>query len=186
VTAAPGAYTRLDPAAIDLTLARRLGYGQLPHLRGRSIAGPPPPRRPSRRVDEEETLAALDDLDGEIARPAAERVWTDAMRSRWGHDPVWGHGDVAPGHLPIRHGRPAGVLDVGSRGVGDPACDTTIAWTLFRGPSRDRFRRAMGLDDAAWARGRGWALRKALITLRGHADRDSAADRRRLAEVLTP
>jgi aminoglycoside phosphotransferase (APT) family kinase protein len=49
--------------------------------------------------------------------------------------------------------------------VGDPACDLTIAWTLFFGESREAFRGRLPLDDATWARGRGWALWKALITL---------------------
>jgi aminoglycoside phosphotransferase (APT) family kinase protein len=136
---------------------------------------------------EAETLAALDDLDGEVDRPAAERVWTDAISSTWERDPVWVHGDVAPGNLLIRDGRLAGVLDFGSCGTGDPACDTTIAWTLLSGPSRNRFRDAMDLNDATWARGRGWALWKALITLRGHAHRESAeagTARRHVAEVL--
>ena len=59
------------------------------------------------------------------------------------------------------------MIDFGSSGVGDPACDTAIAWTLLSGASRDRFRAALGLDDATWSRGRGWALWKALITLAG-------------------
>ena len=44
-------------------------------------------------------------------------------------------------------------------GVGEPATDLQIAWALFHGESRDAFREAMGVDDATWARGRGWALR---------------------------
>ena len=41
----------------------------------------------------------------------------------------------------------------------------TIAWTVFFGESRDTLREVLPLDDATWARGRGWALWKALITL---------------------
>jgi hypothetical protein len=40
-----------------------------------------------------------------------------------------------------------------------------IAWTLFEGESRAEFRRLMPADDAMWARARGWALWKALITI---------------------
>jgi aminoglycoside phosphotransferase (APT) family kinase protein len=39
-----------------------------------------------------------------------------------------------------------------------------IAWTLFDGESRAEFRRLVPADDAMWARARGWALWKALIT----------------------
>jgi aminoglycoside phosphotransferase (APT) family kinase protein len=49
-------------------------------------------------------------------------------------------------------------------GIGDPACDLVIAWTFFTGESRNAFREALPLDSATWARGRGWALWKALIT----------------------
>ncbi len=66
------------------------------------------------------------------------------------------------------------VIDFGCMGVGDPACDVTIAWTLFSGESRAAFRTALLVDDATWARGRGWALWKALITLAVHVDSDPA------------
>ena len=64
----------------------------------------------------------------------------------------------------VRDGRLAAVLDFGTSGVGDPACDMVIAWTFLEGPSRDRFRTERGVDPGTWARGRGWALWKALIT----------------------
>ena len=57
------------------------------------------------------------------------------------------------------------VIDFGTCGVGDPACDLAIAWTFLYGRSRAAFRAGLGLDAATWARGRGWALWKALITL---------------------
>ena len=48
-------------------------------------------------------------------------------------------------------------------GIGDPACDLVIAWTLFKGESRNVFRNTLQLDSDTWARARGWALWKALI-----------------------
>jgi aminoglycoside phosphotransferase (APT) family kinase protein len=128
---------------------------------------------------EGETLAAIEALGDEIRREPVQRVWADAMSSRWEREPVWVHGDVAAGNLLVRNGRLTGVLDFGSSAIGDPACDTVIAWTLFSGASRARFREALGLDAATWARGRGWALWKALITL--HHGPES---RRVLAEIL--
>jgi aminoglycoside phosphotransferase (APT) family kinase protein len=56
-------------------------------------------------------------------------------------------------------------IDFGTCGVGDPACDLVIAWTLFRDASRATFKAAVGQDSATWARARGWALWKALIGL---------------------
>lgn len=55
------------------------------------------------------------------------------------------------------------VIDFGQLAIGDPACDLAIAWTLFTGQSRERFRRELLLDEHTWMRGRGWALWKALI-----------------------
>jgi aminoglycoside phosphotransferase (APT) family kinase protein len=123
---------------------------------------------------EAETLAAVDALGEEIPRDAVLRVWEDAMTTTWDRDPVWLHGDVASGNLLVRDGRLAAVIDFGSSGVGDPACDVVIAWTFLSGPSRDRFRADLDVDAATWSRGRGWALWKALIT-RAHRD---------IAEVL--
>jgi acyl-CoA dehydrogenase len=87
------------------------------------------------------------------------------------------------GNLLVRDGRLAAVLDFGSSGVGDPACDTVIAWTFLSGPSRDSFRAELGADEGMWSRGRGWALWKALITLDPDAPAD-APPRRDIAQVL--
>jgi|GEM_PF-2417110 len=61
---------------------------------------------------------------------------------------------------------------MGARVVGDPACDPVIAWTVFFGSSRSRYRSELGLDLATWDRGRGWALWKALITWVEHRSID--------------
>jgi aminoglycoside phosphotransferase (APT) family kinase protein len=116
---------------------------------------------------ERETLAAIDALRGEIDAAAARACWADAMASSHRGAPVWFHGDVAVGNLLVRDGRLAAVIDFGTSGVGDPACDVVIAWTFLEGASRAVFRRALGVDDATWSRGRGWALWKALITVAG-------------------
>ncbi len=104
------------------------------------------------------------------------------MSTTWEHAPVWVHGDVSSGNLLVRDGRLAAVLDFGSSGVGDPACDVVIAWTFLDDAGRDTFRAALGLDAATWSRGRGWALWKALITLAG--DPEAARPRRDIERVL--
>jgi aminoglycoside phosphotransferase (APT) family kinase protein len=135
----------------------------------------------------DETERAIDTLGAEIARDDVLAAWEAAVATRWAHDPVWFHGDVAVGNLLLRDGRLSAVIDFGSSGVGDPACDTVIAWTLFDGAARDAFRSTLGGDAGLWARGRGWALWKALITLVGYledGDDASAADQRRLIAAL--
>jgi aminoglycoside phosphotransferase (APT) family kinase protein len=125
------------------------------------------------RVYESQALRAMESLD-DRARRAAAAVWESATRSVWDGVPVWFHGDVAVGNILVRDGRLAAVIDFGTCGVGDPACDVVIAWTLLTGPSRATFRDRLGVDPGTWARGRGWALWKALIT----------DDTRVIAEVL--
>lgn len=134
-----------------------------------------------------ETREATAKLAGKIDGAAATEVWEAALASRWERAPVWVHGDVAAGNLLIRDGRLAAVIDFGSSGVGDPACDLVIAWTLFDAASRAAFRSALGLDADAWARGRGWALWKALITLAraiGTGAAIEARERRIIGEIL--
>ncbi|HZZ36540.1 MAG TPA: aminoglycoside phosphotransferase family protein [Caulobacteraceae bacterium] len=112
-----------------------------------------------------ETRDAIAALDGEIDPAAATDAWNAALDGSWRGPPVWVHGDVAVGNLLLKEGRLSAVIDFGCCAVGDPACDLAIAWTLFEGESRDAFRAALPLDEATWARGRGWALWKGLITL---------------------
>ncbi|WP_430501973.1 aminoglycoside phosphotransferase family protein [Micromonospora trifolii] len=118
-----------------------------------------------------ETRAAIETNRARLPVDTVTGIWQTALDATWAGPAVWFHGDVASGNLLVREGRLAAVIDFGCSGVGDPACDTVIAWTLLHGPSRVAFRAALGLDDATWARGRGWALWKALITL---DDRDAA------------
>jgi aminoglycoside phosphotransferase (APT) family kinase protein len=113
----------------------------------------------------DETAAAIAALDTEIDRSAVEKVWDTAATTQWAADPQWFHGDVAADNLLTRNGQLTAVIDFGTSGIGDPACDTVIAWTDFDAVSRAAFRRALSINDDAWARGRGWALWKALITL---------------------
>jgi len=40
-----------------------------------------------------------------------------------------------------------------------------VAWTYLSAGTRDAFRAALPVDDATWARGRGWALSVGLIAL---------------------
>jgi aminoglycoside phosphotransferase (APT) family kinase protein len=131
---------------------------------------------------EGEALDAIEALGDEIPRDDVLRVWEDAMATSWEREPVWFHGDVAAGNLLVRDGRLAAVLDFGTSGVGDPACDAVIAWTYLSGASRDRFRAALGADRATWSRGRGWGLWKALITLRDAPD--APAPRRDVERIL--
>jgi aminoglycoside phosphotransferase (APT) family kinase protein len=112
-----------------------------------------------------ETRNAIADLGDEIDTDGAREVWEAALGATWYGSPVWVHGDVGASNLLVDKGRLSAVIDFGGLAVGDPACDVTIAWTFFSGQSREAFRARLPVDGATWARGRGWALWKALITL---------------------
>lgn len=138
-------------------------------------------------VYDAETRRALHDLAGTIDTVTATAVWDAALASSWQAAPVWVHGDVAASNLLVKDGKLCAVIDFGSCGVGDPACDLVIAWTFLTEASRDAFRAALPLDDATWARGRGWALWKALILLAGHIHSsafEASRAQRTLDEVL--
>lgn len=79
--------------------------------------------------------------------------------------PVWVHADLQPGNVLVDGGGLAAVLDWGLLSLGDPAIDCLSAWTLLDARTRPAFRAAVDVDDATWARGRGWALSIALVAL---------------------
>jgi aminoglycoside phosphotransferase (APT) family kinase protein len=130
-----------------------------------------------------ETTGALAALADEIDAGLAAEVWEAALAAGWHGSPVWVHGDVSPANLLVREGRLSAVIDFGCAAVGDPACDTVMAWTFFSGESRRTFRTLLRLDDATWARGRGWALWKALIVLVA-ALRDDPEDAKQTRHVI--
>ena len=121
-----------------------------------------------------ETRETLSALEGRIDTGAAAEVWDEALAAQWNGRPTWVHGDVTAANLLVIDGRLSAVIDFGCSAVGDPACDLAIAWTLLHGESRAAFRARLRLDEGTWARGRGWALWKALIT---HAKVGEEADR---------
>jgi aminoglycoside phosphotransferase (APT) family kinase protein len=118
---------------------------------------------------DDEARRAIADLGATIDGVAATEVWDTALSTRWEASPVWFHGDITSGNLVVQNGTLCAVIDFGTSGVGDPACDLVIAFTLFTGRNRERFRAGIGLDDATWARARGWAIWKALIVAAGSA-----------------
>lgn len=105
------------------------------------------------------TRAAITTLRGTRDTDAATAAWEAALRAPvWDGPPVWLHGDLQSGNILAADGRVSAVIDFGCLGVGDPACDLQVAWNLFDAESRRVFRSVLSVDDATWARGRGWAL----------------------------
>ncbi|MEU4238417.1 aminoglycoside phosphotransferase family protein [Actinoplanes sp. NPDC026619] len=115
-----------------------------PAYRGGSYAGADPGMR-----------EALRDLDA----PGAEKRWDAALElPGWDGPPVWLHSDLLPTNILFRGGAVDAVIDFGCAGVGDPACDLMVAWSMFNPASRRVLREQLAVDDVTWERGRGWAL----------------------------
>lgn len=95
---------------------------------------------------------------------------TDALDVLWSRlgalprrDPdTWCHNDLMPGNLLAAGGRLAGVLDVGTLAVADPAVDLQPAWNLMNPVARQAFREALDVDDLTWDRGRAWSFAQAI------------------------
>ena len=97
---------------------------------------------------------------------AVEAEWERALAApAWEGPPVWHHGDLDARNWLVRGGLIGGVIDWGSMGVGDPACDVMVAWKLHSPAARDAFRAALPVDDATWERARGWAVSQAVSAL---------------------
>ena len=113
---------------------------------------------PVRRRDAE-VRRGVDGLRGEVDAAAVTEAWDRALTVP-DHEgpPVWFHGDLSYLNLLVQQGKLTAVIDWGTCGVGDPAIDTVVAWGLLPSDARLAYRDALGIDDAAWERGKGWAL----------------------------
>ncbi len=182
-----GALSRPDRTALDLArfvaaLHRfpvDLSLAAGPHT---GFIGAPLARRDA---DTRAAIAATADV---FDRTALTAVWDAALAAPpWPHPPVWVHGDLHPGNLLMHSGEISAVLDFGGLGVGDPACDALIAWTLLPPSAREIFRVESGLDDDSWTRGRGYALSTGLNAYTAYAatnPRVAASTRHQITATL--
>ncbi|MEU4175967.1 aminoglycoside phosphotransferase family protein [Streptomyces sp. NPDC026589] len=134
------------------------------------------------------TRAAIAEVDGAFDAVAMTELWDAALSAPgWDGPPVWFHGDFHTGNLLTVAGRLSAVIDFGELGIGDPACDLIIAFTLMSARSRAVFRDTLGVDDATWTRGRGWALATGLNAYTSYAavnPRVAAQTTRQITEAL--
>ncbi len=119
-------------------------------------------------VYESEALAAMERWKNVLPVDVLRVIWDEAMKTEYTDAPVWFHGDVAVGNLLMQDGRLYAMIDFGTSGVGDPACDYVMAWTFFSPEARKDF--LSGLDDGMILRAKAWAMWKALICFDGFAD----------------
>lgn len=149
--------TAMDLAAFMLAL-QRIDPTDGPPAAQHNLRGLPP------AIRDAATRNAIAEMGNMVDADAALKVWDSALKApAWSRPPVWFHGDLSRMNLLFKHGHLSAVIDWGGMAVGDPACDLIIAWNLFDAVSRDTFRKALGVDDATWARGRGHALSQAVM-----------------------
>lgn len=75
----------------------------------------------------------------------------------------------------MKNNRLNAVIDFSDFGVGDPACDLIIAWSMFNNAFRQIFRDYLeNIDNNTWERAKGWALSIALIMLPYYKELNSA------------
>jgi aminoglycoside phosphotransferase (APT) family kinase protein len=177
-----------DPVRFAVDLA-----GFLTALRSIDAADGPRPgkhnwfRGGALRTYDAELRNSLAKLDGQVDAGVTREIWNSALDARWDGVESWFHGDVAEGNLLLSEGQLAAVIDFGTCGIGDPACDLAIAWTLLTAEGRQAFRERLSAGSAEWSRGRGWALWKTLATCASTSgDRETAASARRvLGEIFS-
>jgi aminoglycoside phosphotransferase (APT) family kinase protein len=115
---------------------------------------------------DEEMREAIAASEGLVDIVAATAAWDSALgQPEWDRPPVWVHGDLHAENMLASDGRLSAVIDWGCLGVGDPACDVMAAWLYLSGDTRDAFRAELEVDEATWARARGWALSVGVIAL---------------------
>ncbi|MFI6605191.1 aminoglycoside phosphotransferase family protein [Streptomyces poriferorum] len=150
--------------------------------------GPPSYRSEPLAARDTAVREALADLTTEIDTAAAAEIWQTALRAPApAGPPVWIHADLQPGNMLTADGRLTAVIDFGCLGLGDAAVDLIAAWYVLPAAARDTFRTAVEADDAAWARGIGWALSIALMELQYYRETNAfMADTARhvIAEIL--
>ena len=157
-----------DLSAFAVSLAEFLVALQRIDARGGPPSGPHSfYRGGALKTYDVEIRHAIAALKGRIDVDAATEVWGTAPSNCLAGLSCWVHGDISAGNLLVQEGRLSAVIDFGQLTVGDPACDLAIAWTLFRGESREVFRSRLALDAGTWDRGRAWTLWKALIVAAG-------------------
>lgn len=165
----PGEVATFEAFGESVGMAGQLA-GFLFALQRVPTADAPPESGPELPARDAATRKAIAEVDGTFDGAAMTAIWDAALQAPgWNRPPVWFHGDFHTGNLLTVDGRLHAVIDFGGLGMGDPARDLMMAYTLMSPRPRAAFRAALDLDDDTWTRGRGWALATGLNAYTSYA-----------------
>lgn len=106
-----------------------------------------------------------------VSRSGVLAVLEDALAAApYAAEPVWFHGDLHEGNLLVRDGRLVAVIDWGTAGRGDPAIELNAMWGYVPEEVSGLYREAVGLDEDAYRRARGFALAPAISGMTYYRD----------------
>lgn len=110
--------------------------------------------------------AALDATASWSDAEAARAAWNvDSQAPPWTGPPRWLHGDIHAQNILLVEGHLRAVIDFGGLGIGDPACELSLAWRLLPSHARQLFQSVLAPDTSTWRRARAWALSISLMEL---------------------
>ena len=139
-------------------------------IRKIDLPGGPPAHRGEPLIAEDRQMRAAIEALRRTGEPfdadTITHAWDEALAAApWTGPACWTHSDFMPSNLLLAGGRVSAVIDFGTVGMGEPATDLIPAWNLLPASARRAYREAVDVDDATWARSRGWALSMAVIQL---------------------
>jgi aminoglycoside phosphotransferase (APT) family kinase protein len=110
------------------------------------------------------TMDALNNSKDEIDCKKAIKIWDSLLNTPvWDNKSVWIHADLLKSNVLIKDNHISGIIDFGSAGIGDPAFDIILAWSLFSFENRTIFRDKLKVNDIIWNRACAYALHQAAI-----------------------
>lgn len=147
----------LCSAAKDL--ARFIRALQAVNVKGGPLAQQPLERGSALAMREAWIRRSIAKLPPQFDQHAILAVWEECLAvPAWAGTPVWLHNDLQSGNMLAQNGKLSAVIDFGMMMVGDPAAELSVAWNWLDADARAVFREVLAVDDATWARGKGWAL----------------------------